>query len=325
MPQSRVFAFADPDSYRIAFRAAEVNMLVKSTGAFHAELTQIDLNRLWMQRGSDSLPRIVRTQIDVKRAPILFFADEKQASMQVGGEEVSPGQIVLYRPGATTHQQTSASFRWASMSLTPEDLAAAGEAIAGRELAVRSDTQVLRPDPHAMARLRFLHDEAERLAKTAPDTLARPAIAKALEQASVRAMIACLTGDMPIDAKSCMGHHARMIARFEDFLEARRYEPVYLAEICAAVGVSERTLRTCCHEHLGMSPVRYLWLRRMHLARRALLRADPVAATVTGIATDHGFWELGRFSVEYRALFGEMPSTSLRRPPDEALGRKSWN
>jgi AraC-like DNA-binding protein len=63
----------------------------------------------------------------------------------------------------------------------------------------------------------------------------------------------------------------------------------------------------------------------MHLARRALLRADPAAATVTGIATDHGFWELGRFSVEYRALFGEMPSASLRRAPDEALGRKSWN
>src|SRR5260370_766761 len=102
MPQSRVFAFADADSYRIAFRAAEVSMLVKSNGAFHAELTQIDLNRLWMQRGSDSLPRLVRAQIDVKRVPILFFADANQASMQVGGEEVSPGQVVLYRPASRT-------------------------------------------------------------------------------------------------------------------------------------------------------------------------------------------------------------------------------
>jgi AraC-like DNA-binding protein len=61
--------------------------------------------------------------------------------------------------------------------------------------------------------------------------------------------------------------------------------------------------------------VRYLWLRRMNLVRPALLRADPAVATVTGIATDHGFWELGRFSVEYRALFGESPSATLRRPP----------
>jgi AraC-like DNA-binding protein len=62
-----------------------------------------------------------------------------------------------------------------------------------------------------------------------------------------------------------------------------------------------------------MGPIRYLNLRRMHLVRRALLHSGPSTATVTQIATDHGFWELGRFSVAYRALFGEMPSATLRR------------
>jgi AraC-like DNA-binding protein len=65
-----------------------------------------------------------------------------------------------------------------------------------------------------------------------------------------------------------------------------------------------------------MSPKRYLWLRRMNLARRALRRADPESTTVTEIATNYGFWELGRFSVAYRSLFGESPSTALRRPAD---------
>jgi AraC-like DNA-binding protein len=137
-------------------------------------------------------------------------------------------------------------------------------------------------------------------------------------------MVTCLTGHPQIEKRNCSRQHSRIIARFEDFLAARRYEPVYVSEICNSISVSERTLRSCCHEHLGMGPVRYLWLRRMHLARRALLRADPQAATVTGVATEHGFWELGRFSVEYRALFGESPSASLHRPPDEALARKEW-
>jgi AraC-like DNA-binding protein len=68
--------------------------------------------------------------------------------------------------------------------------------------------------------------------------------------------------------------------------------------------------------HLGMGPIRYLTLRRMHLVRQALLRADASKATVTRIVTDHGFWELGSFSVAYRALFGESPSETLRRPPN---------
>jgi AraC-like DNA-binding protein len=136
----------------------------------------------------------------------------------------------------------------------------------------------------------------------------------ALEEELVHAMVACLTED-PGSGRKTGGNHSKVVARFEQFLEARQYEPVYLAEICAAIGVSERTLRTCCDEYLGMGPIHYLWLRRMHLAHQALLCADPVSATVTAIATEFGFWELGRFSVEYRTLFGETPSASLHRLP----------
>jgi transcriptional regulator GlxA family with amidase domain len=105
-----------------------------------------------------------------------------------------------------------------------------------------------------------------------------------------------------------------IVARLEEFLEANLDRPLYLAEICPAIGVAERTLRLACEEHLGMGPIRYFSLRRMHTVRCALLRADPSTATVTRIATDHGFWELGRFSVTYRLLFGETPSETLRRP-----------
>ena len=75
-----------------------------------------------------------------------------------------------------------------------------------------------------------------------------------------------------------------------------------------------------------MGPIRYLALRRMHLVRPALLCSDPSKATVTRIVTDHGFWELGRFSVAYRMLFGESPSETLRRPaeqPEVCLNRPS--
>jgi AraC-like DNA-binding protein len=85
-----------------------------------------------------------------------------------------------------------------------------------------------------------------------------------------------------------------------------------MPEISRAIGVSTRTLRAACQIQLGVSPTQYVLLRRMHAARRTLLQSDPVIARVTEIATEHGFWELGRFAGKYRQIFGEMPSKTLK-------------
>jgi len=121
-----------------------------------------------------------------------------------------------------------------------------------------------------------------------------------------------------VDVKKKRGHfrYDAIVAQFLDFLARHPKRPMPLAEICAAIDVAERTLRAACEEQLGMGPIRFLTLRRMHLARAALIRSDANATSVTRIATDYGFWELGRFSVSYRALFGELPSETLRRPAE---------
>jgi len=316
MPASRVLTFTDPQAYQAAIRAAQVEILPTAKGDFRAELTQINLHRLWMQRGRESLPRIYLATVNKGRAPIGFLTDAGQPAIQHCGMHVSPGDIII-NDLQPMHRRSHAPCSWGSISLTSEDLAAFGESIAGRELTVPAITKVVRPAPMLMARLLTLHEAVEHLAKVTPDILARPEVAHALEQELLPVMIRCLTEAEPIEDHAGGRRHAAIIARLEELLAANHDRPLYLAEICAATGASERTLRACCQAHLGMGPVHYLWLRRMHLARLALGRADAMTTTVTQIATDHGFWELGRFAVEYRNLFGELPSATLRRPPSE--------
>jgi AraC-like DNA-binding protein len=164
-----------------------------------------------------------------------------------------------------------------------------------------------------MSRLLHLHKAVTDLAESVPDVLAHPEVSKAMEQELVRAMLACVTDTSMRENSRSNSMRMRTMRRFEQLLEARKDEPLYLPDICAEIGVTDRTLRLHCQGHIAMGPHRYLWLRRMNLARRALAEADPRMKTVTEIANDHGFAELGRFAVAYRKLFGEPPSTTLRR------------
>ncbi|TMK48196.1 MAG: helix-turn-helix domain-containing protein [Alphaproteobacteria bacterium] len=90
-------------------------------------------------------------------------------------------------------------------------------------------------------------------------------------------------------------------------------EPLHISTLCRTLEVSERTLRKAFHKACGLAPCRRLRILRLSRARRALLCADAELVTVTEIATCFGFGELGRFSVEYRKVFGESPSQTLHR------------
>ena len=92
--------------------------------------------------------------------------------------------------------------------------------------------------------------------------------------------------------------------------------PLRVAALANLLMVSERVLRRAFQDTHGVSPSRYLRRLRLSEARRALLSAQDRLVTVTEIATLFGFLELGRFSVEYRAVFGESPSVTLRRACD---------
>jgi AraC-like DNA-binding protein len=73
---------------------------------------------------------------------------------------------------------------------------------------------------------------------------------------------------------------------------------------------------------LGISPSRYVLLRRLKRVQVALRDADPTTASVAEIATGCGFTELGRFAGAYRTAFGESPSTTLRRSPGSGIFRR---
>jgi AraC-like DNA-binding protein len=200
------------------------------------------------------------------------------------------------------------------MSLPTEQMVLIAEAFAGRDMIPPSDGLILAPALPALARLWRLHAAAGRLAMEAPQIIEDPQAAHGLEQSLIEAMLDCLDTAHQFEDKSAYRYHHTIMRRFHAVLEEHSDRALYLPELCNILGVTERTLRRYCQEQLGIGPKRFLVLRRLHLARRALRRVDAVGTTVASVAAGFGFWDFGRFAGVYESLFGEPPSLTLRHP-----------
>jgi AraC-like DNA-binding protein len=311
MPRVGPTIFNDPADYQASLCGARVNLVFTGRGDFKARLTRVELPNLRLLCGQENLPRIAYLSLTSKRV-FVAFPMQFDPPFICGGIELQSGDVVFHSRGERTHQRTHGASCWAVISLTPELLARSGKAIVGLDLVPPPAARVLRPPAFAASHLRRLHAEACRLAATRPEDIARGEVASALEQDLLRALINCLTADEAHDHAATKRHHARIMARFEEALAAQSNRQLHMPELCATVGVPERTLRICCAEILGMGPSQYARLRRLNMVRVALRRADAAGTGIAQTAARYGFSEPGRFAVAYRSVFGETPSATLR-------------
>ena len=106
----------------------------------------------------------------------------------------------------------------------------------------------------------------------------------------------------------------RGFERALDYIRNAPLKDVRLSRLCGVSGISERSLQYAFRDALDMTPKEFIIRRRMHATRRALLIADPAGTRVSDVATEHGFYEFGRFAGRYFRQFGEHPSDTLRTP-----------
>lgn len=103
------------------------------------------------------------------------------------------------------------------------------------------------------------------------------------------------------------------LVRVIDFLRHDRAANVPLHKLCEIAGVGERSLQYAFREELGLTPKEFMIRRRLHAARQELLCLKGSETTVTEVALNYGFTELGRFASLYKKVFGESPSATLGR------------
>jgi len=313
MPGSVTSVFSEAEDFAAALREeGGLGLLITGRGQFRARLTQVKLHCLRLSAAEEQLSRIAFVAVPADLILVSLPIDGRPAPIW-GGVRMRAGEIMTFGPGQRVHARTDGPSRSGAIWLPAQDLARYGRALIGATFAVPSPARSWRSQSAAGRELRQLHRAGTRMAESRPETLVGAEAAHGLEQQLIHALVECLSAGSAVEVTAGARRHQDIVVRFEGLLEAQLERNLPIGEISAALGVSERTLRGVCAEHLGMSPTSYLRLRRMHSVHDTLRSGAPEAASVSEVARRYGFGHLGRFSADYRALFGELPSATLRR------------
>ncbi|WP_462382530.1 helix-turn-helix domain-containing protein [Pseudomonas sp. Marseille-QA0892] len=163
--------------------------------------------------------------------------------------------------------------------------------------------------PSQLELIRLFRDVLDHQA-TGPALLGHASIRGALRDAIIMHLLELIDSDeghtLPPSARK------RMVDRAREYALANCDRPISILDVCNQIGASRRKLQYCFQETLGTNPVAYLRALRLNAVHRQLLHPNGNDSVQT-VAAEWGFWHLSRFATDYRQLFGERPSDTLRR------------
>ncbi|CAG2152277.1 helix-turn-helix domain-containing protein [Cupriavidus numazuensis] len=103
-----------------------------------------------------------------------------------------------------------------------------------------------------------------------------------------------------------------IVNRSRQHLLATPNEPTGVLELTRLLRVSRRTLQTAFLEVAGVTPHVYLRAVRLSSVRRLLLQTSAERMKIRDAAARWGFIHMGKFAIEYRYMFGYLPSETVR-------------
>jgi AraC-like DNA-binding protein len=111
-------------------------------------------------------------------------------------------------------------------------------------------------------------------------------------------------------------HHCQtapgLVKRSEEYMRAHLNETISIIDLLRVCDCSRSALFAVFRTARGYTPMEFLTEQRLQNARKKLLKPHP-EASISSIALNCGFTNLGRFAQVYKKRFGELPSSTLKK------------
>lgn len=278
----------------------------RAAGDFYYGHVIADSGRAAVGMARTALPQTLRSEA---QQPTLFLPLRSGDDYRIGRRTLRSGPLtaVLLAPGHTYTCHSPAN-AWVGVVVSGDLLA---DAIAAtrpglfRQSVLKSIEIPLTPSRRA--ELMNLQKRMRALAVGAKATASPDAIASAERDAAawLAGIIVGRSGQAAVT--TCT---VRRIERLERWVDANLHEDITLDRLAAVAGTCGRALQKSVMALRGVSPMEWVYARRLAACRSRLLQG-PSDLTVSRVALDCGIAHQGRFSAAYREAYGELPSATL--------------
>jgi AraC family ethanolamine operon transcriptional activator len=298
----------------------------------------------WSQQYEQLTPGVFEGQVDeVCFSGIQLFAEKSNQTLQescsieentfvIGvpvrldnygwcdGWQVDLDTLLIHKPGSELLFRTPNQLELLAVSVSQSDLLEHARTVEQREIsaALGRPLEPLRNARTAQELRDFLGAVMGSLSAS-PAMLAHAPLRKGLKEGILGTVISIIGNSENQDPgpRTSLGRQ-QLVSRAIDYMRTRIDEPLSIGDLCTALGVSRRTLQYCFEEVLQINPVSYLKALRLNGVRQELRRelhqGNLQRTAIQDVAARWGFWHLSRFAQEYRQMFGELPSETLKTP-----------
>jgi AraC-like DNA-binding protein len=255
--------------------------------------------------GSIGFPMLGKARIGENTVLINLITSAPPGSRWCG-IDLEQGTVMLYGPGAPHTGISPVGFSFSFVALNVQAIEETADRLEMKlDLPEKGRVRTLNPTTKVRSLTRML--------SLASDPLEPTEIAEIHHLDAPYAAVAALSIEPPshevgVGAKI---DSRRIVHACIEYADAIERVPT-IPEMCLAAHVSERRLRDAFTDLFGVGPVRYFRFRSLAHARRILTEPGRPGRTVSGIASDLGHQNFGRFARQYGATYGELPSETLR-------------
>ena len=225
---------------------------------------------------------------------------------------VSRSHGVSCGPRADLRVKYSSDFEHLILRINPQRLVRTLSGLIGEPLgpAIRMTTTVESVPEETAAQRRLLEFVVGELDQT--DSPLPRLVLDELERALIVSFLRCNRHNYSHLLEGSVRPVASWQVRFaQEYIEQNWDQPLTVEALALATQTSVRSLFDSFKKSRGISPMHFVRQVRLRHAKQMLMSGRP-ETTVTSVALDCGFSNLGHFARHYHAAFGEQPSATLR-------------